>query len=179
MRKGSASRGTSRQAPSWWCLPFAAALLVCAWSGREAMAESPAAAPDFALRALDGHNYRLSEYRGDVVAVIFWASWCGGCRSELERLDRLQGIYRDAGFQVLGVTVDESPDLARSVAAGIGVGFPQLHDADKSVSKTYRPDKLPTTFFVDRGGIVRFTYGELDSRDERAVLGELRRLLDE
>lgn len=141
--------------------------------------ELPAGAPDFALKALDGHNHRLSEHRGEVVALVFWASWCGGCRRELERLERLQGTYGEAGLAVLGVTLDDVPEAARGVVAGLGVGFPQLHDAGKSVSRVYRPASLPTTLLIDRGGQVRYRYGELDSSAERAMLGELRRLLDE
>lgn len=136
-------------------------------------------APDFALKALDGRNYRLSEYRGEVVALVFWASWCGACRRELERLDSLRRTYDDAGLSVLGVTVDEDSDRARRVAKGIDAQFPQLHDAARAVSREYRPGSLPTTLLIDRAGAVRYRYRELNSREERAMLGELRRLLDE
>lgn len=155
------------------------ALPVADGGAQTAVAEARPAAPDFALKALDGYNYRLSEYRGDVVAVVFWASWCGGCRPELERLQRLAGLYGDAGFQVLGVTVDEMADPARAVADAVGAAFPQLLDSTKSVSKTYRLQDLPTTVLIDRSGAVRFVHGELDTRGEREVLGELRMLLDE
>ncbi len=157
-----------------------ACLALACLPGRAQTGIEPAAqAPDFALKALDGRNYRLSEHRGEVVALVFWASWCGGCRRELERLERLQGTYAEAGLKVLGVTLDEVPEEARSVVAGLGVGFPQLHDASKSVSRAYRPASLPMTLLIDRGGEVRYRYGELDSSAERAMLGELRRLLDE
>ena len=155
------------------------ALIFAAAGVREAVAETRPAAPDFVLKALDGYNYRLSEYRGDVVAVIFWASWCGGCRDELQRLERLGGVYRDAGFQVLGVTVDEAAPPARAVTAAVGATFPQLLDATKSASKAYRLQALPTILLIDRQGVARFAHGELDTRGERELLGELRMLLDE
>lgn len=159
---------------------FAAGLwLALACGGAGAGAPEAPEAPDFALKALDGRNYRLSEHRGEVVAVVFWASWCGGCRPELERLERLRGVYGDAGFRVLGVTIDEETGQARAIAAGMGVGFPQLHDAAKDVSRAYRPGALPTTILIDRSGAIRYRYRDLDSREERAMLGELRRLLDE
>lgn len=147
-----------------------------------AVAARPAAAgpdADFALKALDGHNYRLSEYRGEVVAVIFWASWCGGCRDELQRLQELRQIYGDAGLQVLGVLVDDEVEQARAVAAATGAAFPQLVDASKDVSRSYQLQSLPAILLLDRAGAPRFRYGELDARDDRRLLGELRLLLDE
>jgi peroxiredoxin len=144
-----------------------------------AAAAEPVLAPDFALKALDGHNYRLSEYRGEVVAVVFWASWCGRCRRELERLQRLRGIYGDAGLQVLGVTVDEKADSARSVAAAVGAAFPQLLDSSGTVSKAYRLESLPMIVLVGRAGTLHATHGELDAQGERELLGQLRMLLDE
>lgn len=137
------------------------------------------AAPDFALKALDGHNYRLSEYRGQVVAVVFWASWCGGCRRELERLQRLGDIYGDAGLQVLGVAVDLQADPARSVAAAAGAAFPQLLDSAGSISRAYGIEELPTIVLVSRAGTLRASYGEIDAQGERTLLNELRMLLDE
>jgi len=180
MRKQERHRCADRARGAAWIAAAVACVALACFPGRaQTDASRPALAPDFALKALDGRNHRLSEYRGEVVALVFWASWCGGCRRELERLERLQGTYGDAGLKVLGVTLDEEPDAARSVVAGIGVGFPQLHDAGKSVSRAYRPASLPATLLIGRGGGIRYRYGELDSRAERAMLGQLRRLLDE
>ncbi len=144
-----------------------------------ARAGEPATAPDFALKALGGGNYRLSERRGEVVALLFWGSWCGGCRSELERLERLGATYAGAGLSVWGVVLDEEPGDARAVASALGLSMPQLHDARREVARAYRPKRLPTLLLIDRGGAVRYAYGELDSRAERKMLADLRGLLDE
>jgi peroxiredoxin len=154
-----------------------ASLLVVASAA--AASSAPSAAPDFALKALDGRNHRLSEHRGEVVAVVFWGSWCGACRRELERFERLHSVYGSAGLRVLGVVLDSDDSEARSIAAASGAGFPQLHDRDGAVARSYRPRRLPTTLLVDRAGLLRFAYGELDANGERAMLGELRSLLDE
>ena len=144
-----------------------------------ARAEAPAAAPDFALKALGGGNHRLSEHRGEVVALLFWGSWCGGCRGELERLERLGATYGGAGLVAFGVVLDKEPGEARAVASALGLSLPQLHDARREVARAYRPERLPTLLLIDRGGAVRHAYGELDSRAERAMLADLRSLLDE
>lgn len=134
---------------------------------------------DFALKALDGRNYRLSEYRSEVVALVFWASWCGGCRGEMQRFDTLHATYADAGLVVLGINVDDDRSRAEAIAAATGTRYPQLLDADKRLGRAFGLERLPMAVLIDRNGVARFEYGELDARGERQMLGELRMLLDE
>lgn len=136
-------------------------------------------APDFALRSVEGANDRLSEHRGEVVALVFWASWCGECRRELERFERLRVTYAPAGLVVLSVSLDEQRESAAAVAAASGIGYPVLLDASKKVSRTYRVDQLPLILLIDRHGIIRARYDALDGREERGLLVELRDLIDE
>lgn len=136
-------------------------------------------APDFALRSVLGANHRLSEHRGEVVAILFWASWCGECRRELERFEQLRKTYARAGFAVLSVALDKDPAQARSVADAAGVGYPVLIDISKDVSKAYRADELPLLVLVDRHGVVRARHDALDEREERGLLVSLRDLIDE
>lgn len=141
-------------------------------------AEGPAA-PDFALRSVAGANHRLSEHRGEVVAILFWASWCGECRRELERFERLRRTYAAAGFVVLSVSLDKDPEQARSIADASGIGYPVLMDASKRVSRSYRADDLPLVVLVDRQGVVRARHDALDEREERVLMVSLRDLIDE
>jgi peroxiredoxin len=174
--EGEVARRTTGSARCGLAAAWAAAALL-ALAGGPAVADGPA--PDFALKALDGRNHRLSEHRGEVVALLFWGSWCGGCRRELERLDRLSATYAGAGLVAYGVVLDEEAAEARSIAGALGTGFPQLHDSARSVAKAYRPRQLPMLVLLDRAGTVRFAYNELDARGERAMLADLRALLDE
>lgn len=144
-----------------------------------AAAEGPASAPDFALPSTAGANYRLSEYRGEVVALVFWASWCGDCRGELERFERLRRTYGGAGFTVLGVNLDKDTTQAAALAGAAGIGFPVLMDSAKDVSKSYHADDLPLIVLIDRHGEIRARHQALDERDERGLLVNLRDLIDE
>jgi peroxiredoxin len=137
------------------------------------------AAPDFALASTSGSNYRLSEYRGEVVALLFWASWCGDCRRELERFERLRRTYGSAGLTVLGVSLDSEPARAAALAGAAGIGFPVLLDSGQDVSRTYRADDLPLIVLIDRHGAIRARHTALDEREERGLLVNLRDLIDE
>jgi peroxiredoxin len=138
-----------------------------------------ASAPDFALASTTGNNYRLSEYRGEVVALVFWASWCGDCRDELERFERLRRTYGSAGFTVLGVNLDSEPGRAEALAGAAGIGFPVLLDQGRDVSRTYRADDLPLIVLIDRNGEIRARHQAFDEHDERGLLVDLRDLIDE
>jgi peroxiredoxin len=154
------------------------AALLAAYGAGAAAAEGPSA-PDFALASTAGSNYRLSEYRGEVVALVFWASWCGDCRRELERFERLRRTYGSVGLVVLGVNLDQEPDRAAALAGAAGIGYPVLIDAGKDVSRNYRADDLPLIVLIDRSGAVRARHTALDEQDEQGLLVNLRDLIDE
>ncbi len=136
-------------------------------------------APDFALRSVAGTNHRLSEHRGEVVALLFWASWCGDCRLELERFERLRVTYAPAGLVVLAVSLDDEPARAATLAAAAGIDYPVLLDAGKKVSRTYNADRLPLILLIDRNGVIRARHDALDEREERGLLVQLRDLIDD
>lgn len=136
-------------------------------------------APDFVLRSAGGANHRLSEHRGEVVALVFWASWCGDCRRELQRFERLRKTYAAAGLVVYGVNLDKESVNAGAVADADGIGFPVLIDGAKDVSRSYRVDDLPLIVLIDRNGVVRARHDALDEREERGLMVSLRDLIDE
>ena len=143
-----------------------------------AAADAPTA-PDFALRSVAGPNYRLSEHRGEVVALVFWASWCGDCRRELERFERLRKTYEAVGLVVYGINLDKAAAQAGAIAGATGIGYPVLVDAEKTVSRSYRADDLPLIVLIDRNGVVRARHDALDEREERGLMVSLRDLIDE
>lgn len=119
-------------------------------------AESPA--PDFTLKSTSGENLRLSEQRGQVVLINFWASWCGPCRQEMPLLDDIQQKYSKLGFTVFGVNVDKDPSKADKILKDIPVSFPVLYDSDGNVSRLFDVSAMPTTVIVDRDGNMRYLH---------------------
>ncbi len=136
-------------------------------------------APDFALRSASGDNLRLSEYRGDVVMINFWATWCGPCRQEMPLLDELYTRYERVGFNLLGVNIDDDSRNAMEMVKELGVSFPVLFDERKDVSKLYQVEAMPTTVLIDREGTVRQIHHGYKPGYEDKYLTEIRSLLRE
>lgn len=136
-------------------------------------------APDFALKSSTGENLRLSEYRGDVVMINFWATWCGPCRQEMPLLDELYQRYERVGFNLLGVNIDDDSRRAMQMIDELGVNFPVLFDARKEVSKLYEVDAMPVTVLVDREGNVRYVHHGYKPGYEDKYLDQVRSLLRE
>ncbi|MDX2410474.1 MAG: TlpA disulfide reductase family protein [Woeseiaceae bacterium] len=137
------------------------------------------AAPDFALKNSSGDNVRLSEYRGDVVMVNFWATWCGPCRQEMPLLDELYSRYERVGFSLLGVNIDDDSRKAMNMVSELGVSFPVLFDARKEVSKLYKVEAMPVTVLIDREGTVRYVHHGYKPGYEDKYLDQIRSLLRE
>ena len=116
---------------------------------------SGAPAPDFVLKSLSGENFRLSEYRGEVVMVSFWATWCGDCRAQLAELNEWYGTYRGAGLELLAVSLDRNIDDVSDTATTLKLEYPVLHDVNLEVSKLYDVGNMPAAVLIDRDGIVR------------------------
>lgn len=136
-------------------------------------------APDFALKSSTGQNLRLSEYRGEVVMINFWATWCGPCRQEMPLLDDLYNRYERVGFQLLGVNIDDDSNRAMAMMRELGVNFPVLFDASKDVSKLYEVNAMPVTVILDREGNVRHVHQGYKPGYEEKYLNEVRSLLRE
>lgn len=136
-------------------------------------------APDFTLKSLSGSNLRLEEYRGQVVLINFWASWCGPCRQEMPLLDRLHQRYVDTGFAVLGVNVEGAEKPARELIDKIPVSFPVLIDEGQLVSALYRLEAMPSTVVVDRDGVVRYIHRGYKPGDEAKYVEVVKELIRE
>ncbi len=151
----------------------AACALACAGVAAAAPPPQSTTAPDFALKAVDGHNHRLSEYRGEPVVVMFWGSWCGLCRETLVALD---GVARRTSAPTLGVNLDTTAERAASVAGSLRLRYPTLVDSRQAVARAYDVDKLPLTLLIDRDGAVRASWSgtAVDAADLARRIEDLR-----
>lgn len=139
------------------------------------------AATDYAIEDLDGKMQRLSDYRGKVVLVNFWATWCPPCRKELPSMQRLWVKLRDEPFALHAIDTGETVEeiLPFVFATGIELTFPILLDRDNATLKSWPVVALPTTFVVDKRG--RVAYRSVGGRewDDPRLIEELRRLMQE
>lgn len=134
-------------------------------------------APDFTLKDMNGKNVTLSSFRGKVVLLNFWATWCPPCKAEMPDLNRL---YRDAkrrGLEIIAVSTDRSIDHIKDFLARNKVDFIILFDENRTAARQYRVFSMPTTFLIDRNGVVveKF-YGEYEWT-EPETKGKIEKLL--
>ena len=111
---------------------------------------------DFQLQALNGTTVKLSDYRGQPVLLNFWATWCGPCRGEVPFLDQINASDASKGLVMLAVDVGENSTIIQNFMTSLNVSLPVLMDSDTSLSKKYVITGIPTTFMLDKDGIIRY-----------------------
>ncbi|MFA6141952.1 MAG: TlpA disulfide reductase family protein [Candidatus Omnitrophota bacterium] len=138
---------------------FIAALFLLGACAKSSAVEIGETAPDFTLHSIDGKTVSLSEFKGKVVILDFFASWCPPCRQEIPDFIELQKAYGDKGFVMIGVSL-VNMDESKKFASQKGINYPVVMD-DEKVSGLYGPIRsIPTTFVLDRDlKIVRFYIG--------------------
>ncbi|MCB1869272.1 MAG: TlpA family protein disulfide reductase [Gammaproteobacteria bacterium] len=143
--------------------------------GLTKLADTPQA-PEFVLRDLDGNQHRLSDYRGQVVIINFWATWCPPCREEMPSMQRAWESLKNDGIHMLAINVGEDEDTIFQFTANYPVDFPLLMDSDSGVINQWPVRGLPTTFVVDPKG--RISYRAIGGRewDDPALLSLVRAL---
>lgn len=162
------------------CVLLAALLMPVTLAARADLTGQPA--PDFALKDKSGTNSgthstnaRLSEYRGQVVLLSFWADWCKRCIDQLATLRELQARYGEANLRVLAVNIDTDEQPAREAARRHGITV--LHDADQAVVRQYDPAVLPYAVIVDHHGTIRHEHAGYRAEDAMTYADELAALI--
>ncbi len=134
--------------------------------GREVAAEKGKVAPDFVLPAVDGTSVRLSDFAGRPVFVNFWATWCGPCRKEMPEIVAANDRYADRGLAVIAVNLQEDREAAAGFAREFGMDFPTALDFKGEVGGAYRVTGLPTSYFIDRSGVIQAVwFGPLSAEE--------------
>jgi peroxiredoxin len=145
-------------------------------SGNHPLVGKPA--PEFSLPAQSGaKRASLESEQGKVVLVDFWATWCGPCKASFPKYEALAKKYSD-GVAVIGIAEDDESDGIKAFAAETGATFPLAWDAEKSVAASYRPESMPTSFIVDKNGLVRFVHSGFRDGEEKEIEAQLKSLIE-
>lgn len=112
-------------------------------------------APRFSLPDLQGKRTASADFQGRVLLINFWATWCAPCRAEMSALDRIHQKYKDQGLTVIGVSIDNDQAVVKNFLDTTKVHFPILHDPEMTSHDAYKVYTYPTTFLIDRKGIIR------------------------
>jgi peroxiredoxin len=111
---------------------------------------------DFTLFGINGQEYTLSEFKGQVVIIDFWATWCPPCRNSIPTFVRLYNKYHEQGFTILGVSLDTDEQALRNFSKEMNIPYPVLL-GDKEIARAYQVSGIPKTIFLDKKGSIRKT----------------------
>jgi peroxiredoxin len=192
---------SSKRSCLWFCLVLTAMLVTTGIAGcqsekesnpgiesgktssKQELKESPQEgflAPDFTLSDLAGASFTLSDFKGEVVLVNIWATWCGPCRREIPSLERLYQARENKGLEILAVSVDKTaPSKVASFAAQYRMSFPVLLDPRGDVANRYWARAIPSSFLVDRKGVIRWTVRGTREWDDAQALAKIDQLLSQ
>jgi cytochrome c biogenesis protein CcmG/thiol:disulfide interchange protein DsbE len=133
--------------------------------------------PEIGLSDLSGKPVSLASLAGKVVVIDFWATWCAPCKEELPVLQKLHKKYGSQGLVIVGVSVDKDaanlPDFLKKLV----VTFPIVHDANHAVTGRYAPPRMPSSYIVDRKGIVKYVHGGFRADDAAVFEKQIQGLL--
>ena len=133
--------------------------------------------PEIGLSDLSGKPVSVASLAGKVVVLDFWATWCAPCKEELPVLQKLYKKYGAQGLVIVGISVDKDAANLPAFLKKLGVTFPIVHDANHQVTGRYAPPRMPSSYIVDRKGIVRFVHGGFRADDAATIEKQIQGLL--
>jgi peroxiredoxin len=155
------------------------AIIVFASTLKVAALDIGQSARDFTLKSTQGKNLKLSEQRGQIIVINFWASWCGPCRKEMPVLQTFHNKYKSLGVSVWGVNVEQENQAGREFLADLDLNFPIFFDNSNKISVSYQVEAMPTTVIVDRSGKVRYVFRGYKDGYEKKYAKAIKKLIRE
>ncbi len=154
-------------------------LLTALLATRAGALEPGDAAPQFAAPPLEGQEQvALATYKGKVVWVDFWASWCTPCLTAMPLLEKLRQELPADSFQIVAVNVDRDLDKARAFLRDHPVGYPSASDPQGRLPQSYGVETMPTSFLIDRKGVIRHVHRGFRAGDVNDIRAQIRALLE-
>jgi thiol-disulfide isomerase/thioredoxin len=127
-------------------------------------------APEIVVDRLNGNHLALSSLRGKVVLLDVWASWCGPCKQELPMLDAIAGRLHRRGVEVVAVSVDQDREnVDKFLGARPRWNLTVAHDPKGAIADTFQPEKMPTSYVIDRQGIIRYVNSGFEPADAKEI----------
>ena len=137
-------------------------------------------APSFNLKTFNAPKIKsLKDFRGQVVLLNFWATWCKPCRDELPLLEAMHKKYSKLGFSVVGVNIDEETELADALIKKMKITFPSFSDPKSKVSDMYKIEAMPSTIMIDRKGNMRYLFNGYKPGYEKKYEAQVKKLVRE
>jgi peroxiredoxin len=140
-------------------------------------------APEFSVTAMNASKSAVSlkDLQGKVILVDFWGTFCDPCKKSFPKLEDLSAKYSASGLQVVGISEDEPEDKDKitSFADTYGAKFPVGWDATKAIARSYKPPTMPSSFIIDRKGVVRYAHVGYHDGEEVEIEKEVKELLDQ
>jgi peroxiredoxin len=170
-----ASQRRSERRRAWTALWVGLSLVLCAGLPTPAAALEPGdEAPGFTLPVLDGEgSVSLDRYRGKVVWLDFWASWCPPCLMSLPRLEDMRKEIPAKDFQIVAINVDHDPKKALKFLAKNPVGYPSASDPEGGLPTKYGLETMPTSYLIDRMGVIRVVHKGFREGDIEKIRSEV------
>ncbi|MBX3186678.1 MAG: TlpA family protein disulfide reductase [Labilithrix sp.] len=136
------------------------------------------AAPDFSGDIVNGKGKAaLASWKGKVVLVDFWATWCEPCKKSFPKLEELRVKYNASGLEIVAISEDDEPNGIKEFGENYGAKFPLVWDKDKSIANKWHPPNMPSSFIVDKKGVVRFVHLGYHDGEEKEIETEVKSLL--
>jgi cytochrome c biogenesis protein CcmG, thiol:disulfide interchange protein DsbE len=132
--------------------------------------------PDFSAKTFNGGDLKLSSLRGKVVLLDFWASWCEPCKKELPLLSKMAPRLKSKGIEIVAVNIDEDKAKAEDFLRTHALSLTVVSDQGKSIVGRWEPPKMPSSFAIDKNGVVRAVNGGFEPGDESKLEAQLTQL---
>ena len=136
-------------------------------------------APDFQLPQINGDTVQLSDLRGSVVYVDFWATWCPPCRESFPWMESMHQRYQDLGLQIVAISLDQKRDLIENFLKSHKASFTILQDSEGGSAEAFKVKGMPSSYLVDRKGNIRLRHAGFNDDDKAELESQIKQLLTE